>query len=135
MTSGNKNMDSHKLPFANIKILRNDIAEVIINDGIEMTLDMVEEYHHFLITHLVSPFSLLINKINKYTYEFDAQIKLATLKEINVMAVVAYNQTTNLTTQNLAAMPREKQWELSIFSNREKALVWLTAEQDLLKLT
>jgi len=135
MTSGNKNMDSHNLPFANIKILRNDIAEVIINDGIEMTLDMVEEYHHFLITHLVSPFSLLINKINKYTYEFDAQIKLATLKEINVMAVVAYNQTTNLTTQNLAAMPREKHWELSIFSNREKALVWLTAEQDLLKLT
>jgi len=123
-------MDNHNLPFANIKILRNDIAEVIINDGIEMTLDMVEQYHHFLITHLVSPFSLLINKINKYTYEFDAQIKLATLKEINVMAVVAYNQTTNLTTKNLASMPREKQWKLSIFSDREKALVWLTAEQE-----
>jgi len=54
-----------------------------------MTLDMVEEYHAFLLAHLVSPFSLLINKINSYSYNFDAQINLATLKEIKAMAVVA----------------------------------------------
>ena len=45
-----------------------------------MTLNMVEEYHAFLLKHLVSPFSLLINKINSYTYSFDAQVNLATLK-------------------------------------------------------
>ena len=122
-------MDSHQLPFAQINIIQKDIAEVIVNDGIEMNLEMVEDYHNFLQSHLVSPYSLLINKINKYTYDFDAQLKLATLKEINVMAVVAYNNTTNLTTQSLAAMPRNKNWNLSIFPDREQALLWLINQQ------
>ena len=123
-------MNSHQLAFAQINIIQDDIAEVIVNDGIEMTLEMVEQYHDFLQSHLVSPYSLLINKINQYTYDFDAQMKLATLEEINVMAVVAYNQTTNLTTQALAAMPRNKNWNLSIFPDREQALLWLRTQQE-----
>jgi hypothetical protein len=55
---------------------------------------MVKQYHEFLLSNLVSLFSLLINKVNTYTYDFDAQVNLATLKEINVMAVVAYTRST-----------------------------------------
>ncbi|SFD70549.1 hypothetical protein SAMN02745724_05243 [Pseudoalteromonas denitrificans DSM 6059] len=36
------------------------IAEVIINENVEMTLVMVKQYHEFLLSNLVSPFSLLI---------------------------------------------------------------------------
>jgi hypothetical protein len=122
-------MDLHELPFAKIIILHDDIAEVMINDGVRMNEEMVEQYHDFLLSHLSAPFSLLINKINSYTYDFQAQEKLATLKEINAMAVVAYNRVTKITTETLASYPRDVEWNLSIFSNRDEALAWLLSEQ------
>jgi len=122
-------MDLHELPFAKIIILRDDIAEVMINDGVRMDTAMVEAYHDFLLSHLHAPFSLLINKINSYTYDFHAQEKLATLKEINAMAVVAYNRVTRITTETLASYPRDVKWNLEIFSNRGEALAWLISQQ------
>lgn len=123
-------MELHELSFAKIILLREDIAEVIINDWVEMNVAMVDEYHQFLLAHLKPPFSLLINKVNSYSYDFEAQEKLATLKEINAMAVVAYRRSTEVTTQALASMPRTNPWEMRIFSDREPALAWLTEKQD-----
>ena len=79
--------------------------------------------------HLRPPFSLLINKVNAYTYDFDAQEQLATLKEINAMAVVAYSKVTEIVTETLASYPRDVEWNLEIFSNRDEALEWLLAQQ------
>ena len=124
-------MDLHELPFAKIIILRDDIAEVMINDGVKMDIAMIEQYHDFLLSHLRTPFSILVNKINSYTYDFDAQEKLATLKEINAMAVVAYNPVTEITTEILASYPRNVKWNLRIFSNRDDALAWLLSQQEL----
>lgn len=123
-------MDLYELSFAKIIILRDDIAEVMINEGVQMDLNMVQQYHNFLLSHLRAPFSLLINKVNAYTYDFDAQEQLATLEEINVMAVVAYNRVTEIVTETLAAYPRAVEWNLEIFSNREEALAWLLTKQD-----
>jgi len=126
-----KLIKSYELPFAKINILSDSIAEVIINEGVEMTLTMVEQYHEFLLLHLVSPFSLLINKVNSYTYDFDAQKNLATLKEINAMAVVAYTRSTRISTEYLkSSVPRKMDWNLKIHSDREEALNWLQLEQD-----
>ncbi len=122
-------MDLSELPYAKIIILHDNIAEVMINDEVKMDIEMVEHYHKYLLSHLRSPFSLLINKINSYTYDFDAQLKLATLKEINAMAVVAYNRTTRITTESLASYPRSKKWNLKVFSNRDEALDWLLLQQ------
>ena len=91
-------MDLYELSFAKIVILRDDIAEVMINDGVEMDARMVEQYHEFLLSHLRNPFSLRSNKVNSYTYDFDAQVNLGTLKEINAIAVVAYNRVTKMST-------------------------------------
>ena len=122
-------MELHELPYAKIIVLQDDIAEVIIDDGVIMDEAMVEHYHGFLLSHLKAPFSLLINKINSYTYDFNAQMKLATLVEINAMAVIAYNRITKNTTELLASYPRSKEWNLKVFSNRDEALNWLILEQ------
>ncbi|MGB5604488.1 MAG: hypothetical protein WBO14_18850 [Gammaproteobacteria bacterium] len=124
-----EDMDFYELPFAKIIMLRDDIAEVMIDEGIEMDNEMVEQYHGFLLAHLRAPFSLLINKINSYSYDFHAQQKLATLREINAMAVVAYNGMTKITTETLASYPRDVKWHLKVFSNRDEALAWLLTEQ------
>lgn len=122
-------METSELPFAKIFILREDIAEVIINDGVEMNLEMVEQYHDYLLLNLRAPFSLLINKINAYSYSHDAQQKLATLREINAMAVLAYNRTTISTTKLLTTYPRDEKWNLKIFTDRDEAMGWLFSEQ------
>lgn len=122
-------MKLHELPYAKIIVLQDDIAEVIIDDGVIVDEAMVEHYHGFLLSHLNAPFSLLVNKINSYTYDFNAQMKLATLVEINAMAVIAYNRITKNTTELLASYPRSKEWNLKVFSNRDEALNWLILEQ------
>jgi len=121
----------HKLSFGSIEIIRNDIAEVVIDEGIEMNENMVEQYHSFLLLHLQAPFSLLINKINSYSYTFNAQVKLDTLVEINAIAVIAYSQGAMLTTELLASYPRDIEWNMNVFSNRDRALTWLFSEQNI----
>ncbi len=123
-------MDSRSLAFAEITLLQHDIAEVIIKDGIEIDLVMVKQYHDFLLRYLTSPFSLLINKVNSYTYTFEAQMELGTLAEINAMAVVSYSKASETTTQYLTTLPREIPWNLSMFPNREEALSWLSEQQE-----
>ncbi len=127
-------MRKHQLSFAQITILRKDIAEVVVNDGVEMTLSMVDEYHQFLLSHLSPPFSLLINKINSYSYSFEAQNKLAVLDEINVMAVVSYNPASKKSTRALKDnIHRDIKWNLAIFNDRESALLWVESEQHKIK--
>jgi len=123
-------MDLYELPFAKIIILRDDIAEVMINEGVQMDANMVDQYHDFLLSHLRAPFALLINKVNSYAFDFDAQAKLATLKEINAIAVVAYNRVSRIATETLASFPRDVEWNLKIVSSRDEALAWLLVEQD-----
>ena len=123
-------MELYELPFGKIIILQGDIAEVIINDGVELNTEMVRQYHDFLLSHLKAPFSMLVNKINSYTYSFEAQETLATLDEINAMAVVAYDRMAQRTTESLASFPRDVKWNIMIFSNRDDGLTWLKTEQD-----
>ena len=112
-------MDLYELPFAKIIILGKNLAEVIIHEGVELNETMVDQFHEFLLTHLPSPFSLLINKVNAYTYDFEGQKKLGALKEIDAIAVIAYSRLTRLSTASVASFPRAIQWNVKIFSNRD----------------
>ena len=128
-------MKEFTLSFGKITLLQDDIAEVIVNDMVEMSLPMVAEFHDFLINHLTTPFSLLINKKNSYTYTFDAQLELGNLPQINVLAVVAYNQCTESTTKDLINIPRERPWNVRIFDDRMTAYRLLEEQQNELKAT
>ena len=121
-------LDLYDLPFAKIILLRKDLAEVIVNEGVEIDVAMVGQFHEFLLSHLRTPFSLLINKIHSYTYDFDAQLKLGALDELKAIAVIAYTRMTKLTTETVADLPRDIKWNLKIFSNRDEALAWLDSQ-------
>lgn len=126
-------MNQHSLGFGQIIILQPDIAEVIIDDGIEMDESMVDDYHHFLIKHLAAPFSILVNKINAYTYTFEAQLKLGTIPQIHSMAVVTYSHISEVATNSLSSIPRTTTWNLRTFPQREQALRWLIQNQDIIR--
>ena len=122
-------MTNYEFSFGKIIILQDDIAEVIVNEGIVFNIEMVAEYHEFILNKMKHPCSLLINKVNSYAYTLEAQQHLATLSQINSMAVVSYNVASETTTKSLVAMAREKPWELKIFKSRDLAFNWLELKQ------
>nr|WP_321231152.1 hypothetical protein [uncultured Psychroserpens sp.] len=113
------------LPFGKINIIHNNIAEVIINEGVVMDIDMVNQYHEFLLSNLESPFSLLINKENSYSYKFDAQLQIANLSQVKSMAVLIYNLNSEMATQILININKGNNWDIKLFKDRQVALNWL----------
>lgn len=54
-----------KLDFGVINHLEKQIAEVIIDEGVEINDIMVDEYHRYLDQYYSGDFGLLINKMNQ----------------------------------------------------------------------
>ena len=121
-------MESSKLSFCKINKVSESIAEIIVYDGIEVDLKMVEEYHKWISENLSTPCALLVNKINKYTYTFEAQINLIDLPQIKAIAVITYNRISELTTATLTKLPRKTKWNLKMFYTKEDGLEWLESE-------
>lgn len=118
-------MKTYKLSFGEIIILKANLAEVIINEGVLMDLDMVNEYHKFLLKHLEAPFSLLINKKHSYTYTFDAQKNIASLDEIKAMAVVVEGFNAKTSTNFLISINSGNKWNIKTFRLRNEAISWI----------
>ena len=118
-------MKSYKLSFGTIVLIKENLAEVIINDGVVMDEIMVDEYHDFLLTALARPFSLLINKKHSYTYTFYAQKTILNLKEVKAMAVLVYNRGGIMSTETLINLNESSNWNIKLFQFRDEAVNWL----------
>ena len=118
--------DSYRLSFAEVTLLKDHLAEVVVDENVEITLSMVNEYHDFLINNLRPPFGLLINKVNSYSYTFEAQSELASLDDIKAMAVITHGRmATERATNHLISFPRQKEWNIRTFIDRTEGLLWL----------
>lgn len=122
-------MNSHRFSNGELILLQDDIAEVIADDGVEIDLVMIGEFHEFLINHVRAPFSLLVNKRNSYSFTLEAQKYLYSLETINAVAVVAYNKASEDTARALLNYPGNPDFEGRVFNTREEALAWLQNKQ------
>lgn len=113
------------LGFGILEVLSDQICEVIINEGVCMDLNDVDLYHNALEGLFDGPFGLLINKVNKYTYTFEAQQQLASLPQIKAMAVLVKSTSSEIVTNNLVSIPRPVSWNIKIFNVRNTAMKWL----------
>lgn len=121
---------SHRLSFGTIIILNKHLAEVIIDEGVEMDRRLMNEYHDFLVKNLTAPFSLLVNKLNSYSYTFDVQRKISKLKEVFAVAVVVNSVGSKMATKTILSLNINENWEMKIFYSREEALMWLTDKRN-----
>ena len=106
----------HELSFCSINILNENIAEVIVNKSVEMSIEMVEEYDEFLSTHFSSYFGLLINKVNRYDYSFEAKLSIASHEKLKVIAVINYSDESEALTQKIKNLRAVDSWNLKNFS-------------------
>ncbi|RCU50002.1 MULTISPECIES: hypothetical protein [Corallincola] len=118
-------MTTFRTSVVTIHQLAPDIAEVIVDDGVEMTLSDVQAYHDCLLANFSAPFRLLINKINQYTYTYEAQQGLADLPQIEAMAVLVYSKASMAAMRVLQQQQRENPWHAEVFTSRREALAWL----------
>ena len=122
----------HQLSFATITLLSDSIAEVIVNKGVEISLEMVEEFHKFLMDNFKGDFGILVNKIHHYNYTFEAKLTIASASNIKAMAVVFYNQAGEKTINSLLEIREQDSWNLKSFSGLElgwqQGLDWLKEE-------
>ncbi|WP_219930765.1 hypothetical protein [Algibacter marinivivus] len=121
-------MSSYKLSFGTINILQNNLAEVIVDEGVVMDEISVDEYHDFLLNNLEAPMGLLINKKNSYSYTFEAQKSIVHLDAIKSMAVVTQTSGAVMSTKTLINVNGNIYRNIKLFQERENALSWLYKE-------
>lgn len=122
----------HKLSFCTINMLGDAVAEVIVNSGLEISLEMVEELEAFFTEKYSKPFGVLINKVNHYHYAFEAKLSIGSHEHLKAIAVVNYNEKSKKVTDDIASVRKMDGWNLQSFSGLElgwqQAHDWLKKE-------
>lgn len=118
-------MGIHQISFAKVSVLSNDMAEITVDSGADITLDMVNELHHLLLSLFDGSFSLLINKTNSYSTQLDALIHFGTLPAIDKIAIFAPNKLAKMSADFSASIPSSAVLNIEVFTERDDALAWL----------
>lgn len=125
------------LDFATFNILPNNIIEVIIDEGVELTLEMCEEVRKTLAPVKSNDFACLINKVNDYELSFETQFSMISESNITAIAFVYYTDKAKLQSEKLIELRKVDKWNAKVFSGREmgwqEAHDWLNSEMDKLK--
>jgi hypothetical protein len=118
-------MEINRISFADICVLRDDLAEVTVDNAVDIDIDMVAEIHNALLVLFNDSFSLLINKTNAYSTQLDALMKFGTLSAIDKIAIYAPNKFAKMSADFSATIPSSAALNIEVFTSREDALAWL----------
>ncbi|WP_371375993.1 hypothetical protein [Thalassotalea aquiviva] len=122
----------YPLSFGTIEIITHNIAEVIVNEGVVMTLEIVQEYDNFLQQHFTQPFGLIINRINHYTYTFETKLHISSLENLKAGAIITYHVEGKKAINDILQLRSHDNLNAKFFDGmdlgRKKAINWLMQE-------
>lgn len=125
-------MIKYQLSFAKINLINENIAEVIVDQNVEISLEMSEEYDRFLSKIFTNNFALLVNKINQYDFSFEAKLSMASHDNLMAIAVITYDDESKKSAGEVAAMRQRDGWNLKVFDGLnlgwQDGLDWLQSE-------
>ena len=128
----------YRLSFADLNLLTHDIIEVIIDDGVVLSLEMMEEYEQFLVEHFKHDFAILVNRVHCYSYSYEVQLSIASIEQVKAIAIVNYSEQSKLSSAQLIKVRSIDNWNLKEFSGVEmgwqQAFNWLQQELVTLKV-
>ncbi|PKG85203.1 hypothetical protein CXF85_06285 [Colwellia sp. 75C3] len=131
-------MITHQLSFAKINLLNNNVAEVIVSENVEISLEMSEEYDDFMSKTFSNDFAILVNKINQYDFSFEAKISMASHENLTAIAVITYDDESKKSVDKVAAIREFDGWNLKVFNGLnlgwQDGLDWLQSELNAKKL-
>lgn len=119
----------HRLSFGYFTLLAENIVEVTIDEGIELSLEMIEECDVFFKAHIFGNFGMLINRINEYTYSYEAQLSIGSYNGLKAIAFVYYSDEGKLFIEEVNLSRAYDNWNSCVFSGLDlewqKAFQWL----------
>ena len=118
-------MTTLDLSFGEIFALAEDLAEIVVRAGVEVTEQMIDEYDQALRVHFNCPCRVLVNKKNPYHLTFDAQQRVADMESVRAAAVLSRTRAGHVSSRVIMMFPGKGRWKMSFFSDRETALRWL----------
>ena len=122
----------YRLSFGVFNLLADNILEVTVDEGIEMSLEMIEECSDFVHEHISGDFGMIVNRINNYTYTYEAQLSLASYQGLKAIAFVYYNNESKEIIKSLHEKRQEDEWNFQVFSGLElgwqQAFQWIKSE-------
>jgi len=122
----------HQLSFAKVNILSENIAEVIVAQGVEISLEMSEEYDDFLTEQFPNDFAILVNKVNEYDFSFEAKLSMASHENLAAIGVITYDNKSKESVEKIAVIRHRDGWNLKVFDGLnlgyQEGLAWLNNE-------
>lgn len=121
-----------QLSFCTVNFISENLIEVIVDQGTEVSIEMVEEYDEFLDQNFTQNFGILVNRINQYCYSAEAKWLIGSNSLIKALAVIYYDDVTKVSTESLKKTRAIDNWNLKSFSGLElgwqRAVTWLSKE-------
>jgi hypothetical protein len=118
--------------FGQINFLDTNIAEVIINENIEITLEIVDEYDALLTKRFSGNYAVLVNRINSYSFAYEALLCVGSAENLKALAIINYNKASEQQTKELISVRHMDNLNLKEFSGlelgRDNAIHWLNEQ-------
>ena len=122
----------YRLSFASIEVISSHIAEIIVDEGVEISLEMCEEYDALLLELFPHPYTVIVNRINEFSYTYEAGLLLGSLEKRIATAFIVYNESGENRIQKFQSMRKQDTLNIRIFSGfdlgRRKSIEWLESE-------
>lgn len=118
--------------FGQINLISANIAEVIINKNIEISLEMVEEYDALMAKYFHGNYAVLVNRLNHYRYAYEALICAVSAQHLIAVAVINYGAVSDRRTREIKSVRQMDNLNIQEFSGlelgRESAVKWLNEQ-------
>lgn len=125
-------MEQYRLSFARVNIVLENIVEIVIDNFVVVSLEMVEELDKFLSNTFTEKITLLINKVNTYSYSFEAKMIFGSLENIIAIAVINYSRDGEMITTEIMEQRKVDNLNIKSFSaldlGYQHAIRWLKNE-------
>ncbi|RHW76938.1 hypothetical protein [Colwellia sp. RSH04] len=122
----------HRLSFASVKLINPNIAEVIVDAGVNISIEMVEEYEALLGQLFHDEFALIVNQINSYDYSFEAKLLIGSHEKLKAIAVIFYNKNAEKIASEIANLRRVDDFNVRLYPGlelgRQECMTWLEEE-------
>ncbi|MCV6606393.1 MAG: hypothetical protein OIF34_13915 [Porticoccaceae bacterium] len=105
--------------------LADDLAEIIVAEGVQVSAAMVDKSERVLKEKFSCPCRILITRHYSYHYTFEAQQRVADLECVHSIAILSNSRSGEITARIIKMFPGKGSWKVNFFSDRESALSWL----------
>ena len=126
-------MDKKRLSFATMFDLGGNIFSIVVDEGVVIGLEHVDEYHHYLLSEgRGKNVGVLVQRLYSYGYTDSAKTILASLPQMQAIAVVTYDEESYEITQLIKNFNQAYGLSFEVFSDDALAESWLRRQMELL---